>query len=434
MKKWIIYTSLLTLIFSSCRKDDYLFDKTPDERINEALASYQQALVAAPSGWKATIATGTGGIFNFHFRFNETNRVFMYSDFNITTAGTEKESSYRLKALQQPVLIFDTYSYIHLLGDPSGDVNGGNNGEGLLSDFEFSIDTVYADSILLTGRYYKNKLKLEKAQAADYEAWQSGVWESNVSFQNISNILEYFKRFVYNGVTYDVKVDPVTRTITFSWVSGTTLRSFTTTYYFDRNGLVFTDPFSNGNTVITGFTEISWNNTTKTIRLDINGTATSIAGAIAPIRTDLNAPERWWQTVASNDGYWVSETGFHVNGVDDAYSVREIPNYAFIVFWPAYGTSGGIRYDLLGFVTQSANGLSLGFGAGYTPPTFTSDGKAIFEILGILGDVPVEAEDAFFNTAARMNDPDGYYFIQTGQFSYDMVSASNARSWITWVR
>ena len=434
MKKWIVYLVLLTVTFAACKKEDTVFDKSPDERINGALASYQQTLQSAASGWKATITAGTGGIYNFHFRFADNNRVFMYSDFNVTTAGTEKESSYRLKALQQPVLIFDTYSYIHLLGDPDGNVNGGADGEGLLTDFEFAIDTVYADSIILTGRYYQTHLRLERAEAADYTAWQNGVWESNVQFQNISNILEYFKRFTLGGVTYDIIVDPITRTVSFIWFAGNAQRSFTTTYYFDRTGVVLTNPFVNGTTTIRTFTDIKWNATTRQISMQVNSNNVIVAGANAPIRVDLNAPQRWYNTVAASDEYWGSYDGFHVNGVDDAYKVTQIPGYAFMVFWPAFGSSGGTTYDLLGFVTQTNAGLTLGFGAGYNAPTFTSDGKIVFTVLGVLGDVPTEAEDAFYNTASRMTDPSGYYLVQTGSSSYDMVAASNARAWIHWER
>ncbi|HOA39330.1 MAG TPA: hypothetical protein PKJ36_13060, partial [Flavihumibacter sp.] len=83
---------------------------------------------------------------------------------------------------------------------------------------------------------------------------------------------------------------------------------------------------------------------------------------------------------------------------------------------------------------QTNAGLTLGFGAGYNAPTFTSDGKIVFTVLGVLGDVPTEAEDAFYNTASRMTDPSGYYLVQTGSSSYDMVAASNARAWIHWER
>src|SRR5690242_1367898 len=151
MKK-ILYILLLTVPVAACHKDKAAFDKSADDRINEQLQNYQSTITGSANGWTATLVTGLGNTYSFYFRFNESNRVFMNCDFDTTTAGVQKESSFRLKSLQQPCLIFDTYSYIHMLADPDASVNGGYYGGGLISDFEFSIDTCTADSILLTGR------------------------------------------------------------------------------------------------------------------------------------------------------------------------------------------------------------------------------------------------------------------------------------------
>src|SRR5215216_4660860 len=155
MRKIILLAFIIAVAFSACRKyDDHIFDKSPDERINEAIASYQSTLTGAANGWKAFIKTdsGKGSTYSFYFKFSTDNRVKMYSDFDSTSAVTPQESSYRLKAQQQPTLIFDTYSYVHVLADPNegvvladnfvlfANVNGGPIGQGLLSDFEFIID------------------------------------------------------------------------------------------------------------------------------------------------------------------------------------------------------------------------------------------------------------------------------------------------------
>src|SRR5215831_20057802 len=83
------------IVFSSCKKEETrVFDQTPDTRINDALTQYGSALTSSAAGWNATIKTGTGGIYHFHFRFNESNRVTMFADINLETATTAKESSY----------------------------------------------------------------------------------------------------------------------------------------------------------------------------------------------------------------------------------------------------------------------------------------------------------------------------------------------------
>jgi hypothetical protein len=229
-----VFLLISVFIFSSCKKENTrVFDQTPDERINGALTAYGSALTGSPAGWNSTIRTGTGGIYHFHFRFNESNRVFMFADINLQTASTAKESSYRLKDLQTPALIFDTYSYLHMLADPDGSVNGGTNGQGLISDFEFAFDSLATDSILLTGRVNGTKLTLIKATQQDFDAWQNGAWANVVAFENINKIQNYFKRVNIGGVNYDLKVDPVARTITFTWVDGSgNVQQFITAYNY----------------------------------------------------------------------------------------------------------------------------------------------------------------------------------------------------------
>ncbi len=134
MKK-ILYALILITTIVSCKKDKAAFDKDADDRINEQLTSYQSVIVGSANGWTATLKTRLGMVFSFYFRFNDSNRVFMSSDFDTTTAGVQKESSFRLKSLQQPCLLFDTYSYIHILADPDASVDNGNYGSGLMSDF-----------------------------------------------------------------------------------------------------------------------------------------------------------------------------------------------------------------------------------------------------------------------------------------------------------
>src|SRR4051812_7329122 len=102
MKNFVVYFLLIATVFSACKKDDeHLFDKSPDQRLNEAIAAYQTKLEGAQYGWKALLYTKGGGIYTFYFKFNNANRVQMLSSFDSTSAVTLKESSYRLKALQQ---------------------------------------------------------------------------------------------------------------------------------------------------------------------------------------------------------------------------------------------------------------------------------------------------------------------------------------------
>src|SRR5436190_74331 len=245
MNKVLILVFLIVAGLSSCQKDSDkpLFNESPDERLNETLTAYQSQLSEAENGWKALITTdsGKGPTYSFYFKFNNENRVVMVSDFDSASAVTPKESSYRLKALQQPSLIFDTYSYLHVLADPDASQNGGVYGGGLLSDFEFYFDSVVTDTIKLVGRFHGSKATLIRATKEEGDAYLGGQF---VLFSNyLYKILTYFKRLTIESQLYDIRLEPTTRTIIFSWLDGTgNTQSFSTTYYNRLDGIALSQP------------------------------------------------------------------------------------------------------------------------------------------------------------------------------------------------
>ncbi|MGC4037924.1 MAG: DUF4302 domain-containing protein [Chitinophagaceae bacterium] len=436
MRKSYIYFFAAVIFFSACKKDEtHVFDETPDERLNEALANYQSQLSGAANGWNAVLYPQGGGAYFFYFKFNDANRVQMVSDFDSASAVNIKESSYRLKALQQPSLIFDTYSYIHVLSDPDAGVNGGTYGSGLLSDFEFYFNdstVATSDTMKLTGRINGSKLVLTKATADQASGYAGGQFNINLFKNSLANILQYFKKLTIGGTAYDININPITKTVIFNWTdSQGNVQSISTTFYYILGGIAFSKPLIDGSTVITQLTDPSWSSSTNTLTVTAGGSTATITGAIKPLVLDTGAPRRWWQKAKDADEYWVSTDGFHVNGVDDAFGIKQIPYFSFMIFWPAYGTSGATTYDLAGFVTDSS-GLALNFGAGYRAPNFTTDGRVTFTLLGTLGVVPPEAQAAFDATSAKFGQAGGYYLIQIDENDYDMVATSDAKSWISW--
>lgn len=433
MKKIILYILAVTTI-SGCNKHEDAFNESPDERVNEALATYQKALAASQYGWKGLIypAGLEGGVVSFYFKFNETNRVEMFSDFDSASAVTPMTASYRLKALQQPALIFDTYSYVHVLADPDAAVNGGGYGAGLISDFEFAIDGIAGDSVKLTGRFNKSKAVLVKATQQEMQNYYDKKY-ANRLFNNISKYITYFKRLVVGGVQYEINVNQTTRTITFTWVDANgNIQTYTTGYYYTPDGIVLSPAFSDGKTTISSLDNMSWNANTTTLSFGVNGTASSIIGSGQPIKIDLDAPMRWWQYAVTQGGYWTSPQGFHVNGVDDAYGITKTANFYFLLYWPKYGTSGSTTYDLLGSVKLVNNALSLPYGLGYRQPSFSSDGRITFPYLGQRGTIPSADSVAVAKTRIQFSDASGYYLVRLDSTTYDMVSAKDGKAWINW--
>ena len=425
-KKYLSY--LLLLIFMglwSCKSEDDVFEQTADERLNESIAAYQKELADAPYGWKGIIYPGAGGIYSFYFKFNDQNRVVMYSDYAAESAVTPKESSYRIKAIQTPSLIFDTYSYLHVLADPDGSVNGGPYGEGLRSDFEFSFakDTLSNGSITLTGTKNQSKLILTKATQEEATAYGNGGLAKSLLFGNISKYPTYFKRVTIGGVQYEISVNQNARTITLTWLEGTTAKSFTTDYYYSSTGVAFVTPFTNGSLTLNGFTDLTWDEAKVSLGLTAGGAKTTVVNAAKPLQVDLTAAKRWWNYAADKGSYWVSQTGFTVEGKEDFFGITQITDFAYMLFFPAIASSSGTTYDA--FAAYDGNDLM----GPAVAPTFKTDGKVTFSVIGTYG----TNELLNGKVLDQVEEANGYYLIQTSAITYDMVSAKDGKTWITWL-
>ena len=437
MKRIILFLVATLLIFAGCKKDDdTVFDQSPDVRLNDALTKYQSELSGAQYGWKALLFPQGGGAYFFYIKFNDANRVQMISDFDSASALTVKESSYRLKALQQPSLIFDTYSYIHLLSDPDASINGGAFGQGLLSDFEFYFnDSTSADTLKLTGRMNGSRFVMTKATEAEANAFTSGQLKTYLFKNDLGQIQQYFKRFTIGTSNYDVNVDLTTKKIIFTWTDGQgNVLSYTTTFYFTLNGIALEKPFVDGSTVISEFTDFSFSSSTSTINLNASGTAASIKGVSAPIVVDKDAPRRWRQYSIDNSLYWISLNGFHVNGVDDAFGVNTLStdtsNFYYLIYW---AQPGGQSYDIHAPVfLNRGDSLDINYGIAQRA-NLLSDGRVTFRYVGDLLAGPFPATGPAVLTRDQLLSTQGYYLVQTGPITYDMVSAADSRIWITWL-
>src|SRR5690606_21049928 len=120
------------------------------------------------------IFTKFGGGYSFHFVFHEDGRVEMVGDLNEETVTEVNESTWRLKSSQQSLLIFDTYSYLHLLADPNRNVFDGQPGQGCGSDYEFALLESVGDTLRFQGKLNKIDFYMVKATQQDKQDWQSG--------------------------------------------------------------------------------------------------------------------------------------------------------------------------------------------------------------------------------------------------------------------
>jgi len=457
MKRVSAYILLAAIAMAGCKKtyNDSINGQTPDERVAAAMAVYQSKLAKAPYGWilvetttgtayNGTSQTGPIATFAYYMQFSDSNKVTMFSDFDTVMAAVPKTSDYRVKSLQRPALIFDTYGYIHVPCDPDPTISKSPLGVsyGWGTDFEFSFaDNVdpskLGDTINLTGNLNNANAVLVKATKAQHDAYYAGGLKATMLAWG--SILNYFKRVTAGSTQFEMTPGLAgAKSIDINSLDGSgNLKSVASSVFFTATSVNLATPAIVGTQTVSRFDNIVWNAGTSTISTNINGTtAATITGSASPLKNDINAPRAWWNKAVNAGEYWVTENNFHINGVDDALNVASIPNYAgFTIFWPRFGTSGGVNYDLLSPITfTSTGGVTIAFGAAYRPPNFTAAGTVVFPLYGTLGTVPAGAATIFANLRSKFADPAGYYLIlKEDNLTYDMVNVADAKSWVNWI-
>jgi hypothetical protein len=426
MKKILLMVLLTAFIGAACERNEPEPGERPSERLSEVMSAYKSQLVGAPYGWKAVLYPEGGGGYNFLFQFNEQDRVTMYSDLNASTAAASMESTYRLEGLQRPSLLFDTYSYLHILADPDASKSGGEWGEGQYSDFEFSFESASPDTITLSGNYNNSQLLLIRATQEEANNYISNIAEMAGAFERINNFATYFKRLTVDDHRFDLSVHVPSRQIAFSYYEGNLKKTFITSYYYTENGLVLRETFINKHLSIRSLNNLQYHAAGNQISLKVNNDiSASIQEATSPMRVDQQAVQQFYHTPGQ---YWLSFYGFTVDGVQDALGVRSIPDFSLLVYWPKFDSSSGNDLDLMGFVFEG----SIHYGP-TAVPSFTNDGRIIYTFQEMTGadNMPAAHEPIVRATQEQWTDPEGYYVVQTGADTYDLVSAKDAKSWIS---
>ncbi len=257
-----IYITLIASIamFYSCSNSDFeeAFDKTPNERITEAITKYTDVLTTSEYGWKMSYYPNEKlmGAFHLMMKFDDKNDVqmkFELSDKNIT-------SLYGVKAEDEILLSFDTYNFISLISDPSGF----ENKVGLGGEFEFNIQSACKDSIVM-------KSKKERRRAVMYPATEFD-WSNNFKkLKEIQNNLKTMPKPVTSSNDYCVRKinfgskleDGETVDFNYAYNSRTIkiaykntkgdVEVFTRGIEFDHEGFKFNDPIKIKDMIINEF-------------------------------------------------------------------------------------------------------------------------------------------------------------------------------------
>jgi len=204
MKKNFIYLTMFLFVMLSCNKSEVvpLFEESANKRVTTTLDGYKKQLVGAENGWRGEYYPDGGktGGYSFYLKFDANGKVLMYSDIdNRNYAGgggsyfingydKSFETTYQVKTLQKPALVFDSYSYLHELVNP--DYNGGT---GQLADLELTFSTSTENKITLVGTINKTQMILTKITKIESDLLAKGglgnIFNSTLGYLNTDKFL-----------------------------------------------------------------------------------------------------------------------------------------------------------------------------------------------------------------------------------------------------
>ncbi|PWS30928.1 DUF4302 domain-containing protein [Pedobacter paludis] len=146
-------------LFAACdKKKDRIFDESPTDRLNTAVANAQAVLVSKPNGWIMQYYAGDGAQYggnNFFVNFTSATAVNVQADYTNTNAT----STYKVYPGAGPILSFDTYNPIFGMFAAPGAISGYVNYDvGLGGDIEFLVMKATADSVILKSRKRGNRI------------------------------------------------------------------------------------------------------------------------------------------------------------------------------------------------------------------------------------------------------------------------------------
>jgi hypothetical protein len=268
-------------------------------------------------------------------------------------------------------------------------------------------------------------------------------------------IFTYWKRFTIDGTTYEVDeatFDPTDRSIRFSRYNNGVKITHNTTYKIGAGAIVLNTPFTTpGGTVVSSFTNVTWNDAAKTLTVNVNKTnaTTTFAGANAPIAYDTTSFTAFRSRSITNGSYWISGYGFQKDGVFNNFGLDTITSnsaagkytYYQLLYWADYGALSGQRFDLFApvFLNPPQTGVALRYAyAAYNAnpaSPIVNNGIANFSSgAGVTFGAGIATPTGGWTQTQTLfrGSPGGYYFIKLANGDYDQVSVSDAKAWINW--
>ncbi len=286
MKKIFLYFILFQLAFTACKKAEVepLFEESANKRVATQIDGYKKLLAGSEFGWKGEYypEAGKAGGYSFYLKFDATGKVTMYSDidnFYYFANGYDRafETTYQIKSLQKPTLIFDSYSYLHELVNP--DYNGGT---GQLADLELEFTSAITDNkVTLVGRKNQTQMTLTKIGKVESDALAKGGLANifNSTFDYI-NSPKFLTLVFPTGEKADIAIDLSGKIFGVYFINKSNQPDLlTSAFVTTTTGILLKDPLT---LYGTKFQELFWDNVKKVYYININNNRIDVTASSKP--------------------------------------------------------------------------------------------------------------------------------------------------------
>ena len=210
--KYLVLIGLFAATMVACSRDEEsLFDKPAAVRAQEAIDNACDVLTTAENGWEmayfpnletyvANSKTSSKG-YNMVLKFNKNGNVSVTAKNNTTTSNkimTDTASTWAVKSDYGPILTFDTYNDVfHAFSDP------GNDGAGMLGDYEFLILKATPELVLLKGKKHSAYSVMRPMKTTDLAAYYAACEKMQANLFGNNNIVTLTqgsdKMYLYKG-------------------------------------------------------------------------------------------------------------------------------------------------------------------------------------------------------------------------------------------
>lgn len=203
--KYLVLIGLFAATMVACSRDEEsLFDKPAAQRAQEAITNAFDVLTSNEAGWEMAYfpnleASAKG--YNMVLKFSKNGNVSVTAKNATTTMNkimTDTASTWAVKSDYGPILTFDTYNDVfHAFSDP------GNDGAGLLGDYEFLILKATPDLVLLKGKKHSAYSVMRPMKNSDLTAYFTACEKMQSKLFGNNNIVTLTqgdnKMYLYNG-------------------------------------------------------------------------------------------------------------------------------------------------------------------------------------------------------------------------------------------